>query len=343
MIRSAGHSTNFRSGGFLVLLLWISLGSCRAEGVESHDGPTLLANGGTTVGIQPEIGDRIALLKFHGGPNLIPEAPRPWSWRPEGWPRPPLDYPWSQDYGQVVWAGPQDSWWADQDVLPAKHKDVWPPDPDWTLAEFTIMERTTTKLVAQSPVSRLNGLQLTKTVECLSDGKVKISAVVRNCGTKTLKKDIWFVFRAPFDNEEFVPIRSAEDVRLLQKGGDRFLNGMHTLRPSPPEEGKNAGFNKAFIDPAAGWIAITYRSGFLILRFRPAAREQVVTGHAPVEVYRLQHRDGSTLLEIEQHSPVSLMAPGAAIEDEQTWEFLSYDGEDTSEARSRFLKDHLQS
>lgn len=290
-----------------------------------------LEKDGTRVGVRPDSAGRIVALHFQDGPNLVDASLIP---DPAGDP-PPLDYKWTQDRGEIIWAGPQATWWKDQDALPGKRNANWPPDPDWTLARFAILEHSPHHLVLQSPVSRITGLQLTKTIECLPGGKVRLQARAQNAARHPVERDLWFVFRAPASCRDYVPIHGPEAVRLIHPGGSRVQDGLHSLFLPPPDE-TGVAANKASIQPAAPWIACEYPAGFLIFRFPPVSASAVAPGQAPVEIYRKVERGHAPLLEIETHSALARLRPGESLESWQTWEFFPVPAHDPD--RTAFLR-----
>lgn len=299
-----------------------------------------ISGGGTQVLVQPQYGGRIVSLQFSSSGELLAAAPA--NWHPEISACPPLNTKWLQDAGQVIWAGPQSTWWADETALQQKgdRKVNWPPDPDWSLACFEVIERSAARIVMRSPRSRVTGLQLTKTVDCLSDGRVRVHAMAVNHAEKPAYRDLWFNFRAPAQGEEFVPVASMEDVRREKSGGSRFVNGMHTLElENPPGGGRTD--NKVYIKPSAGWIAYLGKGGFFVIAFEVPPVSQVATGHSPVEIYRSLASDGAAVLELETHSPCSEIPPHGRIEAEQVWTFVAYRGGESAEARAKFLREKI--
>ena len=285
-------------------------GSCGAETI-------FLEKDGTRVGVRPDTAGRIVALHFRDGPNLVDAGHIPGS----GGTHPPLDYVWVQDRGEVIWAGPQATWWKDQNVLPEKRGADWPPDPDWTLARFHILDQSPSRIVLQSPVSRITGLQLTKTIECLPGGNVRLHARAQNAGKFPVERDLWFVFRAPASCRDFVPVDGPGAVRLIHSGDSRIQDGLHSLvLPVPDKTG--LVFEKAGIQPGAPWIACQYPEGFLIFRFPAVPASAVAPGQAPVEIYRKEEPGQPPLLEIETHSALARLQPGESLESWQTWEFL---------------------
>ena len=74
-------------------------------------------------------GGRTVSLRFPGGENLI--DPGATDWNAESGSGAGLEAEWSQDFGQVVWLGPQSRFWADQTAIPGRPVEMegWPPDP----------------------------------------------------------------------------------------------------------------------------------------------------------------------------------------------------------------------
>ena len=298
--------------------------------------------GGLEVGVTAGCGGRTVLLRAAGGGNLLNAQPETWAAQAANAELPPLDAPWVQDAGHIVWLGPQTRFWADQTVSadPEVSARGWPPDPILTLAPYQKIEHTRSRLVLRSPHSPVSQVTLTKSWTGLDDGGIRFETEARNTGQSAVRKGLWFNLRALSSARVYVPVASAEKVRRTGDAGvpvsyvDGFVEiGLPQLRP-----GQSRADEKFFVEPSRGMIAAAVPGGFLVLEFTPTAPDQVAEGQAPVEIYRLAERDGPGLLELEQHGLECELSPGETMRHAETWRFLPWTGENSAKSNTNFLR-----
>jgi hypothetical protein len=298
----------------------------------------VLRNGGMVCGILQQIGGRIVVYRKETGDNFLDARPAQWKDSPQS---DLLGRYFKQYYGESVWAGPQDAWWTGQEPYPPPHYDRWggwPPDPAWELAAFTVEELTPTRIVLRSRVSKLTGLELTKTIELQSDGQLKIHEKAVNRGDKIVTRDLWLLHRVDPGSTCFLPLISenARDEFMaavdVQKAGDLTVL---QLRSGVPFWGRGRG-GKMEAVAQAGWMATTVPGGFFVVRFQATDAAKVVPGHSPVEITFSSEPD--PLCELEHHGELKTLNPGDAMESEETWQIVPYTGMADINAQAKFLQ-----
>ncbi|MCU0791543.1 MAG: DUF4380 domain-containing protein [Opitutaceae bacterium] len=273
-----------------------------------------VARGGRTVG-----------LHFAGGENLTDPGATDWAVACPDAAR--ADAEWAQDFGQVVWLGPQSRFWSDQTAIPGRAPEAagWPPDPVCVHGAYTVEERTPERLVLRGPDSPVWQVRLTKTWEALPDGSVRFSTEARNVSEKPIRKGLWFNFRAPPASRVLVPVESSDACRVTGAADLRlrFADGWLELGAPEVPTGADSTEAKAFIQPLRGVIRIEAAGGWLELIFPATSPDAVAEGQAPVEIYRKTARDVRSILEVEQHAPCVTLAPGAAMRHEEVWRWVA--------------------
>lgn len=269
-------------------------------------------------------GGRTVSLRIPGGPNLVDPGERDWSMETAEDVRP--DTEWRQDFGQVVWLGPQSRFWGDQTAIPGRPAESqgWPPDPICTGAGYTLLESTPRRLRLLSPASPVWQVELTKTWEATPDGSIRFSVEAKNVSTKPIRKGLWFNFRATPSARVLVPVGRQTDLRVAGSADLRpaFENAWLSLHAPLLPDGHEATDAKAFLQPSHGVIRVEAPGGFLELDFPLTPAEAVAEGHAPVEIYRKANRDSWSILEVEQHAPCVVLGPGETMSHAETWRWV---------------------
>ncbi len=269
-------------------------------------------------------GGRTVALRMPGGPNLIDPGARDWAAEPPDEAGPAAE--WRQDFGQVVWLGPQSRFWADQSVFPdrAFTERGWPPDPVCTNARYAVLEQTPGLLRLRGPESRVWQVELTKTWEAQADGGVRFVAEARNVSNKPIQKGLWFNLRAVPSARVLVPVASGADVRVEGSADLRPVvteGWLHLHAPALSGDESSADA-KAYVRPSRGLIRTEAAGGWLELEFKATDQAQVAEGHAPVEIYRKTNRGSWSILEVEQHAPCVALAPGETMSHEEIWRWV---------------------
>jgi len=160
------------------------------SGVES--GPlVVLTDGMIEVGVLPEVGGRIVLLRREGGPNLLQSNPDYWD-EPEAERPDPQARPRWKDYGgHITWLAPQSEWWNRQELYPRMRDRPWPPDPYLIYAPYEIVEQSRMHLILQGPASPISGVSLRKEVRLPGGGRVAVRATAVNTTDAPLSWSLW--------------------------------------------------------------------------------------------------------------------------------------------------------
>ena len=344
-------SSFFSFPAFLLLLaaiVGVLVPDVRGGDVPEEQDLLLLRQGGRVAGFLPQGGAHLVVFRLEDGANVLDA-------RPERWKAPPaadlLGETWQQYYGESTWAGPQADWWTTREphppALSGREKiwpGAWPPDPAWEMAPYEIVERTASRAVLRSPVSKLTGLQLTKTVELRADGTLSLRMAARNCGDRAVTRDLWFLLRVRPEARCFVPFRQqgvekdlARIATLKKIGGLAVLERIPGFSPRGLVEGKLVGI------PEAGWMAATLPGSgvFLVVRFPLADPVRIAPGQSPVEVFFATAPN--LLSEIEHHGEIVTLQPGEIMERETLLQLVPKpeDPSESVKAEARFLRTRL--
>ncbi len=282
---------------------------------------------GLVATVAPARGGRTVALRWVGGANLIDPGPTDWASAGQGEDRP--DACWRQDFGQVVWLGPQSRFWSDQTALPGRPTEAagWPPDPVSVHGVYSVLAAGAERVVLRGPASLIWQVELTKTWEALADGAVRFSVEARNVSNKSIRKGLWFNFRAPPDARVRIPVLGTEDCRIAGEADMAAANVQGWLELAPPllPVGVDAAAAKVFVRPSRGVIRFSGAGGWLELVFVPTDPGAVAEGHAPVEVYRKTLRGSWSILELDQHAPWVELRPGEVMRQEEVWRWVKED------------------
>lgn len=251
--------------------------------------------------------------------------------------------------GHDVWVGPQQQWWTQQHVNPARReaKADWPPDPYLAFGKTRIIERTPTRLVLEGEDSPVSGVRLRKTY-ALSASRadtVEVQASARNIRDSPVSWDLWFNTRTPGSTRVYVPVAHPRDARVESSTGpgigpvaSRVEGGLFSFQRSPLPAGMVARRGKVFLQPSAGWMAGFSGGQLLVIRFPHHARDLIHPAQGQVELYLDDQADpDKSLLEMEVHAPYRTLAPGEQMQATESWTALAYDGPDTRESHAAFL------
>jgi hypothetical protein len=289
-----------------------------------------ITNGTVVLGVIPELGGRVVLLKTPDGPNLL--ASDEALWRPP-FPAASLETPFQPWNGRIVWVGPQTAFWSQQDRRPdLKAKAAgWPPDPFNETARFETVERTPGRLRLRGPASPVTGLSLEHDYEIVGPRTVRMKVTATNRRETKVAWDLWPNTRVRPEGWPYVPLAAGSVPRVTgpkseETGLGTYPTATHdgwlTLapghRPKPPQ-GKL--WAKAFVRPARGVIAFFYGRQLLLVRAPLVPKERLHPEQAMIELYR-GASDEEDILELEMHSAYETLAPGATMSFEQTFEIV---------------------
>lgn len=344
-----------------VALALLCLAGCVGPGGGASDLPPLraqeehllmLGNEGIVVGILPQVGGRVLLLRRPGGRNVLLAYPDTWGEpaheRPEPTPYPDMQ---PKPYGgHITWVGPQEQWWRHQDLnLDYRQRgSSWPPDPYLTHGSYEVVERSETYAKLIGPKSPLTGVQLTKEITVKSDGTVTHRVTARNIRQTPVAWDIWSNTRMSPRTMCYVPVDSEKAVRWTNFPTGRrgtgplpheVVDGFFTFdvaRAFPRRRWKAS--DKAFLRATEGVIAGFSGSDVFLKRTPVVPEADLHPSVAFVEIFQWVERNSDEgLTELEFHSVHRTLQPGESMSFEETWQVLPYDGARTAQDHVRFL------
>lgn len=102
----------------------------------------VLKNSNIEVGIIPDLGGRVVMLRKPGMNNIFESDTVFWN-DPAVRPEISAFGDFKAFNGHIVWLGPQTEWWLKQDINTERRdmKAVWPPDPYLTYGNYQIIIR----------------------------------------------------------------------------------------------------------------------------------------------------------------------------------------------------------
>lgn len=249
-------------------------------------------------------------------------------------------------FGHIIWPGPQGQWWEQQNANPERRAQsaVWPPDPYTVLSEYQLREASKTSATLVSPKSPITGLQLTKQFT-LEDNALTHRVKAVNVRDEPVQWDIWFNTRVPAHTRVYVPVKDFDsDLRMEE------FPEMEAQASADPHKRKLGLFDfnrgvknkaKAFIEPAAGWIAAFSEDQLFLIEFPQQPRDSIHPDQGQVELYLESDPDDPEVgvLELEVHAPYKTLKPGEIMEATETWKAVVYDGENSIEGHLQALRE----
>jgi hypothetical protein len=264
----------------VAIVLLISLRSLSAATGEEN--LLLLHNGGMICGIMPQIGGRVVVFRQESGDNVLDARPELWKDAPT---LDLLSTTYKQYYGESVWAGPQAIWWTADEPYPPPQtsRRLWPPDPAWELAPFTIVEQTPTRVVLRSPISKLTGLELTKTIELFDDGQLRLQEKAVNRGDKVVTRDLWLLHRVNPTSRCFFPLKSqTADFRFIAVADFQKIRGLDVMQLKDGTSSWTTQVGGKLSGVAQdGWMASSLPGAFFVVRFQPSDETKMAPDQAP--------------------------------------------------------------
>jgi hypothetical protein len=307
-----------------------------------------LNNGTVAIEVTPDIGGRVLSVGLIDKPNFLRIGAAVVS-EPN-----PLVTPQSHNisyFGHETWVGPQSQWWMHQLLNGDRReaKAVWPPDPFLILAKNTVEEKTTQKIVLQSPNSPVSGVAMQKTFSLVDDkpNQIRLDVSAQNIRDSNIAWDIWFNSRVPHTAHVYVPVASMDDVRIAQITDTTygpleysFNAGLFALKnhASITHQGRRG---KIFIQPQHGWMAAFSGQQLLIIQFPLQPESAIHSEQGQIELYQefLNSSFDDGLLELEVHAPYKKLKPRETMAATETWTILPYADEHTPAAHTAFLRE----
>lgn len=325
----------------VLVLLCLGAGRANAADVER----IRLQSTEVVVEITPALGGRVLHAGRVDRPNLI-KIGEPVASQPT--PAVSADADDIGYLGHDVWLGPQSGWWSDQHANPSRRaaKAAWPPDPYLAFAETHVVARSPERLVLEGIDSPVTGVRLLKSFafDPSDPSTLIVTATARNIRARPVARDLWFNTRTSAATRVYVPVADARDVRVEGEDGAvpawRIEGGVFSFPPAPPDVPMRRG--KVLLQPSAGWMAGFTQGQAFVIRFDHHPRAAIHPEQGQVELY-LDHAGDvqAGLLEMEVHAPFRTLAAGEAMQAQERWTLLAYDGPETQEAQVAFLCERL--
>ncbi len=325
---------------------------CYCQKKESPAGNVIyLKNEKVIVGVLPDLGGRVVVLKAPALRNIFKSDSAQWNEPADQRPNADAFADFREYNGHIMWLGPQSDWWSQQDVNPERRdaQANWPPDPYLIYGSYEITKRTDTSIVMVSPESEVSGVILIKNIQLNPDGTVLFSAISQNIRNTPVFWDLWFNTRLEGKARCYVPLGDENNLRIetaVDTKKDtmayRLIDGYFTFSPEDPPDKKEIRTAKAYIYPDTGFMAAFSEQQMLIIDFEKFPAETIHPEQALVEIYNRTATDVQlNLLELEYHSAYKQLAPGESMTVSETWHVVPYSGEETPAAQIMFLNDYL--
>jgi len=311
--------------------------------------PFFLQHNGTQLGVLPDLGGTVVFLSDKDGNNILKSDRNLWYLHKDELPTmSSCEEPIALN-GHTVWLGPQEDWWAQQNVDPRmkRKKPTWPPDPYLTLGKYTILDKSDSSIVLESQPSPFSGIQFVKTITITGPGKIDFHVKATNIRNTPVRWDLWMNTRVEGQCTCYVPVTGIDGIKQIKGDqSDRVYsifytteNGYFTYLPAQTPPGDTKTTSKAFLIPTNPMIAVFNNGTLFVKRFAPYSSESIHPDQAPVEIYVEHHSDSKKdMVELEHHSPYRTLEPGESMEDSETWEIYSYNGSPDRKTQTEFLK-----
>lgn len=254
--------------------------------------------------------------------------------------------------GHEMWVGPQSQWWSQQTInnSRAAAKAEWPPDPYLALAKNKILEKSSKKIVLQSPESPVSGLRMTKSFSFVDKNKnsLELKVTAKNIREESVSWDVWFNTRVSAATRVYVPVGNEKDVQVKlfeDTVQDAFVptiqQKIFSLDLMALSANKNAGKVKLMIQPTAGWMAGFHNEQAFIIQFPYQPLLSIHPEQGQIELYYdyLPNRVQDGLIEMEVHTPYKKLLAGEEMVGNELWTILPYAGAPTRDGHLAFLRE----
>jgi hypothetical protein len=339
--------------GFIALPAFIQCGHAQKKNnAKATDALIMLQNGGVRVGVLSQVGGTIVFYQKDNSQNLLEADSALWNEPDNQKPVPNAFSAWKAYKGHTVWVGPQSEWWTHQtmNLVRRDQKAIWPPDPYLIFGDYKIEHQTRNEIVLSSPKSPVSGVRLIKSISIDTTGTVTIKATAVNIRDEAVSWDVWHNTRVNGFAHCYVPVQEGLPNRvkanfnfMSDSIAYAFVNGFFTYQPSMPRGGKPEGSSKSFLFPEHPYMAAFDKGFVFLIRFHDYHIGQLHPEQALVETYNCVSRDAkNTVLEMEHHGPYLTLKPGESMSVTEIWEAIPYNGANTIEAQTAFLKQNVK-
>lgn len=318
---------------FLVLFLFFTLGCSQNENYKSA--LITLKNAEISLSILPNAGGRVVSLHLRENKSIIYSDSLLWNnpflFSDEKFTKPRF----VGLGGHINWVGPQSDWWTQQNEFPElKNREaIWPPDPYIIYGDYEIVDQSASNLVISSPASEYSGVQIIKEYKINSDNTVEVVAYMKNVRQEEVKWDIWFNTRMRGYNQVYVPILDSSHLRLDYRSAPnqermphKITDGYFHFIPAKPADGMNEKVAKSFIYPSLNRIYAFTKDELFVIEFDRYDKSLTHPEQGMIEIYNSIKSNGSTLLELEYHSPYHTLKPGEEVSSFEKWYVSNYSG-----------------
>lgn len=327
--------------------------ACFCNAQNKSNSLIMLSNSKIEVGILPEVGGRIVLLRLPGYNNILKSNSNLWidpdKHKPEISPFTNF-VPFN---GHITWVGPQNEWWIHQDLNHERKesKADWPPDPYLTYGKYNIVNKTDTSVRMIGPDSPISGVRFIKDVSICSNGIVTVTSSAQNIRKENVSWDLWMLTRVDGFANVYVPINKDGILRLKHNSSNtieatpyNILDNFFTFTPSKPAKKKSEQLQEVHLYPTDGFIACFAQRQMLLISFDMLDRKLIHPNHGLVELYSSINKNADErLLELEIHGAYNTLAPGQVISLTQKWKVVSYSLSSDKKSQINFIKRSINS
>lgn len=310
----------------------------------------LLSNACATVGLSPRLAGRIMLYRQADGPNVLLSDPDHWGAQPEGVPEVTLEAEFRPFNGHIVWLGPQEAWWTQQQLNEERRKrgPIWPPDPYLLYSPFRVVTQRLDVVQLEGPVSPVSGMRLLKELRLEADGGLVVTVSATNMRQAPVSWGLWSNTRLPGRARCYVPVEGTSSLRIEWQSGDPtgqrmlehdIVGGCFTFRSDVPlEAGISLREATACVAPQRGVMA-GFHSGQVLLKHVPLfPATELYPSQSSIEIHqRVAPDEADCLLELGNHGAYRTLQPGERLTLTERWSLHDYPGPDSVEAQVAFL------
>ena len=283
----------------------------------------ILKKGDLELGVLPKVGGSAVLFRKGGSENVLYAPCEHWAeWQPQL--PDPLDLSqWTDFNGHIVWLSPQVDFWNQQDLIPAQHDQLWPPDPYWVYGDFQILEQTEHHLLLEGPSSPYSGIKMIKRYE-LDENGAHLTVTGINTTDRVLRWGLWSNTRVYGDTEVYVPVEGENSFRIetphLERIPYTVENGFFSIAAGAEDE---ANIHcKAYLFPNANWMAGFRNHQVFVKVMQQVDPQSIHANHGVFEVFQLRANRVSQdpgLTEMEAHAPYLELQPGDEMTLSERW------------------------
>lgn len=341
---------SFRNVFFILTISIFTVSCCLTKSHNNEKKLIFLSNSKIELGILPEVGGRVVILRIPGQKNILKQAPEFWNEADTQKPKIGQKSEWKAYYGITVWLSPQSNWKCGEKDDSEKNDDgiPWPPDPYLIYGKYKIVEKRADFIKLKGPKSLISGIQLIKEYWIEKSGKVKFKVTAKNISKEKQSWSLWVLARINGYSNAYVPVENDKSFNIeyinkkhIERGKMKKINNFFTFIPDDyPQDPavKKVIRTKAFISPNKGFMAGFIEKYLFLIKFKLLPDSEIHPDHKQVEIYNeIRRNRKDTLLEIEHHSAFKTLLPGQSMSSEESWQLFEYKGRKTTEDQLNFI------